>query len=137
MIEYIKHEHQMTYIYQDSHISKHKHSMNAIIHSLCIEHLITYDGYVKAIQKKYHKSQRIPLVLSNDLMLIPIMRIRDYENIWINHSAIKAFYTSPKGIIITFFSNHTLEIDKNMAFLEKAINFVNIIKKEKVKHFHT
>ncbi len=137
MIEYIKHEHQMTYIYQDSRISKHKHSVNVIIQNLCIDHLITYDGYIKAIQKKYHKFQRIPLVLSNDLMLIPIMRIRDYENIWINQCAIKAINATSGGIIITFFSNRTLEVNKNQAFLEKSINFVNIIKNEKVKHFHS
>lgn len=136
MIEYIKHEQQMTYIYQDTEIEKKKHSVMFVIKELCLDHLTTYEGYVKAIQNKYHKHHLIPLVLSNDISLIPIMRVRAYENIWINVCAIKSIKAITHGVMITFLSENTLNINKNISILKKSIIFANTIRKEKVKHFH-
>lgn len=136
MIEYIKHEQQMTYIYQDTQIEKQKQSVMFVIKKLCLEHLTTYEGYVKAIQNKYDKHHLIPLILSNELSLIPIMRVREYDNIWINACAIKSIKTITNGVMITFLSENTLKIDKNISFLKNSIIFANTIKKEKVKHFH-
>lgn len=137
MIEYIKHEKNQTIIYQDGKMTIMNQSVLYVIHQLCIEHLTTYEGYVKAVQSKYHRHHLIPVVLSSDLMLIPMMRIRTYENIWVNSAAIQSIHSTNHGVIITFFGLNQLQINKNLSYFKKAINFVNMIKNEKVKHFHT
>lgn len=56
MIEYIKHEHHNTHIYQSDKIDIVSESAFSVIKKLCLDHLVTYEGYVKAIQVKYQKN---------------------------------------------------------------------------------
>lgn len=137
MIEYIKHEHQKTYIYQNDKTDIVSESVFFVIRKLCLDHLVTYEGYIKAIQVKYQKKHLIPLVLSNEISLIPLLRVRDYENIWINSAQIKALQVKKYGFSITFMSGNTLEVSKSITSFKNAINLANMIKNEKVKHFHS
>lgn len=137
MIEYIKHEHHNTHIYQSDKIDIVSESAFSVIKKLCLDHLVTYEGYVKAIQVKYQKKQLIPLVLSDEISLIPLLRVRDYENIWVNSVEIKALKVKTSGFSITFMSGNTLEVSKSITGFKNALNLANMIKNEKVKHFHS
>ncbi|MFA6377467.1 MAG: competence protein ComK [Acholeplasmataceae bacterium] len=137
MIEYIKHEHHNTHIYQSDKIDIVSESAFSVIKKLCLDHLVTYEGYVKAIQVKYQKKQLIPLVLSDEISLIPLLRVRDYENIWVNSVEIKALKVKKSGFSITFMSGNTLEVSKSITGFKNALKLANMIKNEKVKHFHS
>lgn len=137
MIEYIKHEHHNTHIYQSDKIDIVSESVFSVIKKLCLDHLVTYEGYVKAIQVKYQKKQLIPLVLSDEISLIPLLRVRDYENIWVNSVEIKALKVKKSGFSITFMSGNTLEVSKSITGFKNALKLANMIKNEKVKHFHS
>ena len=137
MIEYIKHEHHNTHIYQSDKIDIVSESAFSVIKKLCLDHLVTYEGYVKAIQVKYQKKQLIPLVLSDEISLIPLVRVRNYENIWVNSVEIKALKVKKSGFSITFMSGNTLEVSKSITGFKNALKLANMIKNEKVKHFHS
>lgn len=137
MIKYIINNAFGSTIYKTSGNSLSKKSNLSIIKDLCIKHLFTYEGYLKACKKIFNKTQLVPVYISPYLQFLPTKRVRDYENIWINFSAIKTYkkYENNKTKLI-FKDNKFLIINMRYHLFEKNILFLEKLKKYKVKPFH-
>jgi len=123
-------------IYQETRNEQFKSSSLAYIKRLCEEHLFTYDGYLKAIRVKFEIYHKPPLCISDTILLIPTKRTRDYENIWMNYSAIFKIEEIKEQTKIIFYSGHELYVNIRLKTLKKQIRYLEEIRNTKVKHFH-
>ncbi|MDO9629276.1 MAG: competence protein ComK, partial [Acholeplasmataceae bacterium] len=114
-----------------------KGSSLSYIKRLCVDHLFTYEGYLKAVKKKFDMSYKIPLYISDTIQLIPTKRTRDYENIWINYASIFRIEVDQQIQKITFYSGNTIHINSSNKTLKQQIKYLEQIRNTKVKHFHT
>lgn len=137
MIEWITNEKNKAVIYQTEQTIKRNVSNLTVIKQLCISHLFTYDGYLKATKKVFDYHYRIPLYISDDIQLIATRRVRDYENIWINYASIVNVTYDKNRINITFTSYRKLTISMTPYAWKQQINRLNEIKLYISKHFHT
>ena len=136
MIEYICHEKLHTVIYKTNEKKIIKKSMQSVIDILCANHLINFNGYLKAVYKMIGYQYKTPLYLSESLQLIPIMSYKAYENIWINTTCIYQMDVHHKKTMITFYSGHQLEIDKDIKFIKNQMKRLKKIINFSSKHFH-
>ncbi|MCR3906286.1 MAG: competence protein ComK [Tenericutes bacterium] len=136
MIEYIVNTASGSIIYQEDQIETYKSSNLSYIKLLCEKGLFTYDGYIKTIKKVLDIKYKVPVYISDYLMLIPLKRVRDYDNIWINYASIKNIKKNDKGIEIEFYSQRKLYLKYSLNSLSKQIKYLEMIKIMKVKHFH-
>lgn len=136
MIEYIINNSTGCMIYQETMNVQIKGSNLAYIKRLCQEHLFTYDGYLKAIKANFLISHKVPLCISNTILLIPTKRTRDYDNVWINYSSIFKIEEFKQQTKIIFYSGHELYVNITLKTLKKQIRYLEEIRNTKVKHFH-
>jgi len=136
MIEYLVNNAFGCLIYKNGKAIQYKGTNLSYIKKICLEHLFTFDGYMKAVQKQYGKRYRIPLFVDELHMFIPIKRIRDYDNIWINFTAVAEFKELEQTIEVIFQSQQKLQLNISMKSLRKQINHLEAIHNVKVKHFH-
>lgn len=136
MIEYIINNAKGSLIYQ-SHSMKQSNKTNlSIIKEICISSLFTYEGYLKAVQTKFGKSYRIPVYINEEQMYMPTKRTRDYDNIWINYSALIDVVSLGDHVEVTFESQRKLCINISLKSLQRQIMYLEAIRNAKVKHFH-
>lgn len=136
MLEYIKNNKNGTIIYKSKTKYEEKTTCLTVIKNLCLEHLFSYEGYKKSVHIKFNKRNLLPVVLNSELVLMPIKRTKEYDNIWINLKAIKKVISKDKNLIITFFSNKEIEINISHSFYLKQVKLASLIEIEKSKHFH-
>lgn len=136
MIEYMMNHQDGTIVYQTYNITIHKHSLIYTVNKLCMEHLCTYDGYLKSVQKQHHFSELIPIYLSETLQLIPIKRYRAYDNCYINYASIESYHQIENEIEIVFISGRKLYIKLSLYSFGKQLEKLKKIRNTKVKHFH-
>lgn len=136
MIEYLVNNGYGCLIYKNGIVSQSNGTNLSYIKKICIEHLFTFEGYIKAVQKKFGKRYKIPLFIDCNLMLIPLKRIRDYDNIWVNVAAISDIFEQNNTIEIVFESQRKLQLNISMKSLRKQIKYLEVIRNVKVKHFH-
>jgi len=136
MIEYIINNSKGSLVYQtDSVVQSNKNNLS-VIKQISIEALFSYEGYLKAFQKKFGKIYRIPVYIDEEHMFIPIKRTRDFDNIWINFAAIHDINHSNGKIEVIFESKRNLHINISFKSLKRQINYLEAIQNTKVKHFH-
>ncbi len=136
MIEYMQHCPEGTLIYHNHGKQIIKHSMPWIIEQWCLRHLFSYAGYLKAVKQNFGYSYGVPLYLCDEMMLIPVGRIRDYEMMWINQASIKCVYTENRRFYIHFISESILEVNMTQTHYEIMVKKLGKIRNTKVKHFH-
>ncbi|MDI6452941.1 competence protein ComK [Peloplasma aerotolerans] len=136
MIEYIVNTSQGALIYQERHIKTYKSSNLSYIKLLCQEGLFTYEGYLMAVKKVLDIKYKVPVYINDYLMLIPVKRTRDYDNIWINYASINHIRESDDGLEIEFYSQRKIYLKYSLNSLSKQIKYLEMIKFMKVKHFH-
>ncbi len=136
MIEYIINNAYGCLVFQNGIDYQFKISNLSFIKKICLDYLFTYDSYLKAVQKKLGKIYKLPVYIDESLLMIPTQRNRNFDNIWINYAAIKKFYQHQGGIEIVFSSDIKLIVDISIESFRREIKYLDIIRKEKVKHFH-
>lgn len=136
MIEYMHHSPEGTILYDEEGKKKINHRMPWLIQQWCYEHLMSYDGYLKAVKLHLGYAHRVPLYLCDELMLIPLGRVRDYDMIWINHASVKRFWTEDHRFYIHFVSGCTIEVNTTQKRYALQVKKLEIIRNTKVKHFH-
>lgn len=67
----------------------YKESSIYIINYICLAHLKSYKSYKEAIKKIFNYHYNIPLILNENIILIPTENIQSYNNKWINISNVK------------------------------------------------
>jgi len=108
----------------------------SLIKQMCLDALFSYEGYLKAFQKKFGKVYRIPIYIDEEHMFIPIKRTRDFDNIWINYAAIHDINHGGNKIELIFESKQNLHINISFKSLKRQIMYLEAIQNTKVKHFH-
>lgn len=101
-----------------------------------MEAFFSYEGYLKAVQKKYGKSYLIPLYINEQQIFIPIKRTRDYDNIWFNYAALTEVNIFDNEIELVFQSKRKLKVNISLNSLKRQIKYLEAIRNAKVKHFH-
>lgn len=136
MIEYIINNVKGCLIYQSESIKQSNKTNISIIKELCMEAFFSYEGYLKAVQKKYGKSYLIPLYVNEQEIFIPIKRTRDYDNIWFNYAALTEVNIFDNEIELVFQSKRKLKVNISLNSLKRQIKYLEAIRNAKVKHFH-
>ncbi len=136
MIEYIRNDSKGAILYQNDGAYTIHSTAFSWVKQMCLAHFFSHEGYTKAVEKKFSRSKKIPIVLSSHLILIPSRRIRDYENIWFNSCQIERVTPREDGIEIRFISQNILRINLSYRSYLKQTKLANRILLEKVKHFH-
>ncbi|MDX9691619.1 MAG: competence protein ComK [Acholeplasmataceae bacterium] len=135
MIEYIENNASGSQIFfTDTAINS---TLNAFsyIKKLCEKSLFTYDGYISAVKKWIDKTYQIPIYIDERQGFLPTMRVRDYENMWINMFAIYDIEQEKEGINILFISGRRLYINYSMKRFKKQMELLMKIKSLKVNIF--
>ena len=136
MIEYIIHEQYKTYVYQTDSIEIFDKSNLSIVKQICLRHLFTYEGYLKAVKKYFNYRYRIPIYIHEGLQLFSSKRIKDYDNIWINLASVDSYTFLGNRVILTFTSHRQLIITWSRISFQEQIKRLNAIKFHISKHFH-
>ena len=123
-------------LYQENETLKINMNAFPYVKQLCLKHLFTYSGYIKACQKTLNLKYKIPLYINECTQLIPIKSIRDYDNIWINYAYIKSYSEGLKGVDVFFYDGRILTLAISKKTLKTQIRRLNAIRDVKVKHFH-
>ncbi|MFH0766984.1 MAG: competence protein ComK [Bacillota bacterium] len=124
-------------VYQKYASTQHKISNLSFIKKMCIDALFTYEGYLKAVQKKLGKVYKIPVYFDDENMFFPIKRTRDYENIWINYATVQEIRVLTEQIEIIFESQQKLQVNISLNSLKRQIKYLEEIRNVKVKPFHS
>ena len=135
MIEYIENNARGSNVfYTDQEIESSK---RAIYHIewLCKKSLFTYKGYIQSIKKELKLSYQIPVYINDTHGFIPISRVKDYENKWINWFAVHKIHSVSKGLDIEFISGRRLYINYSVNRMQKRIEALMKIKSMKVNIF--
>lgn len=130
------HHAQGLLIYQNDGYFNYSMSALRFIKQRCEQAYFTYEGYIKACKRQLNRSYRIPVVIDDETMLIPLGNVKAYETIWINYPAIKEIKTGVFGIHLLFISGRELIIDIHQMRLQRQIDDLIEIRNTKVKHFH-
>ncbi len=136
MIDYVVNNAFGCIVYQNALVTQYKMSNLSYIKKMCIAHLFTYEGYLKAVQKNLGKRYKIPVAINSNTLFIPLKRSRDYDNIWVNFASITDIHELDHSIEVVFVSKRKLYLDISMKSLRKQIKYLEAINNVKVKHFH-
>jgi competence transcription factor ComK len=123
-------------IYQKDGSIKEYVSTFSYVKKLCMQHLFTYQGYIKACRKKLGFKYKIPIYINDCLQLIPLKSVRDYDNIWVNYAHIRSFEVHKEGLEIFFFDGTRIVLNISIKTFKTQIKRLNTIREVKVKHFH-
>jgi competence transcription factor ComK len=137
MILYIENTAEGSILYQEETIIKLTMSNLSYIKKKCLESLFTYEGYLKAVQKKIGLKYKVPVYIDDVTRMIPTKRVRDYDNIWINHAAIRELVEGIDGTDIYFYGNRQIHLKNSYKTLKNQIDELERIRFIKVKHFHS
>lgn len=134
MIKYIINTPYGSKIFKLYEIIESKLNNLSIIKRLFIENLCTYEGYIKAVSKTFNIKHNIPVVINKDNLFIPLKRVRDYDNIWINYSSVITYNKFENQTIIIFkdFEQKVINLKYNI-FL-KRVETLKQIMKHKIKN---
>jgi competence transcription factor ComK len=137
MIQYIENTAEGSILYQEGAIVKLTMSNLSYIKKKCLESLFTYEGYLKAVQKKIGLKYKVPVYIDDATRMIPTKRVRDYDNIWINYASIRELIERLEGTDIIFYGNRQIHLKNSYKTLKKQIDELERIRFIKVKHFHS
>ncbi len=136
MIDYITNEKNHTYIYQENKVSIHAISNLSYVKQMCMNHLFTYEGYIKSVKRMFGYHYKIPIFLHEGLQLIATKSVRNYDNIWINYASVESIDYIGNRIRLTFTSHRILIIEISKQAFNEQIKRLEVIKLHISKHFH-
>ncbi len=136
MIEYIMQQREGLAVYQTDDIHYYKMSALRFIKNKCIDAFFTYEGYIKSCQKHLKSRYKIPVIICDEMMFIPLGNTRTYETIWINYPALRSICELTNGIEFTFLSGRVLNVNINRTSWQRQTEDLIRIRNTKVKHFH-
>ena len=136
MIDYIISHQDGICIYQNNTRSFSKCSSLSWIKALCKQFLVTYEGYLKAVQHTLGYNYKIPIYLNESNIWVQTKRAKDYDNIWINFAAIWKFESQDTGILIYFLSGNRLYLKLSLNRFKAYEVKIKAIACIRVKHFH-
>lgn len=136
MIEYIENNAYGAVIVENGQYFQTRKTNLSVIRDMCLEHLFSYEGYLKAVKKKIGITYLIPVYLDEANAFIPTRRTRDFDNLWINVKAIRHIKDIDTGIVVVFNSGHEKELKISSSKVNLRIAALETIRKMKVKHFH-
>ena len=128
MIKYIINNAYGAIIYQYDKAIQSSDNNLSIIKKLCLDYLFTYEGYLKAIQKKFNKFHQLLVYLNRKIIFVPIKRVRDYDNIWINCAQVISAQKVNNKTLLIFKDHSRLEIDLKYYQWCNRITLVEAIK---------
>lgn len=141
MIKYIINTPYGSNIIKENEIIESKDSNLSIIKKICLDNLFTYDGYLKAINKIFNKKHNIPVYVNKKNLFIPLKRVRDYDNIWINYASILTYKSYDKKTLIIFNDYEKMIINLKYDLFKKRVELLsNIIMYKNIniwKAFHS
>ncbi|TNF08622.1 MAG: hypothetical protein EP317_02695 [Bacillota bacterium] len=135
MIEYIENHSEGSIIFYTDDIRYSRFRAFYHIEQLCKLALFSYDGYIKSLKNIYNLTYQIPVYINESQGFIPILRIRDYENKWINWFAVTKVNECFNGLELEFISGRRLHINFSLKRLKKRIDALMKIKSLKVNIF--
>ena len=124
-------------IFQENKKHTFKSSSISYIKLLCIEHLFSFDGYLKACREIFKFKYKIPLYITENLQFIPTKSFKDMDVIWINYAQINHFIFKKQEILLVFYDETELCVKMSEKAWIKQIRRLDMIKSYKVKHFHS
>jgi len=127
MIKYIINTPYGSKIFKSDEIIESKLNNLSIIKRLFIKNLCTYEGYIKAVNKTFNIKHNIPVVINKDNLFIPLKRVRDYDNIWINYAAVITYKQSNNMTTIIFFDHEELIINLKYSLFTKRVELLKKI----------
>jgi competence transcription factor ComK len=136
MIDYIVNSSNGATVYQDQHIIYEKFSNLYFIKQKCLDALFSYEGYLKAVNKRLGRYHLIPVVIDQYQQWIPVYSPKRYDNIWVNYTAISEMIPMGSQTLICFYSGNQLLIQRTYRSLYTQVEDLLKIRNEKVKHFH-
>ncbi|MGI6787522.1 MAG: competence protein ComK [Acholeplasmataceae bacterium] len=127
MIKYIINTPYGSNIIKENEIIESKDSNLSIIKKICLDNLFTYDGYLKAINKIFNKKHNIPVYVNKKNLFIPLKRVRDYDNIWINYASILTYKSYDKKTLIIFNDYEKMIINLKYDLFKKRVELLSNI----------
>ncbi len=117
MINYvIKNGYTTIIYYKDGKINKTTKSVYLVINELCIKYFSTFFGRIEAIKNQFGFKRKIPILVSNSILLLPIYSYRSLNSLYINYYEINDVEFETNIIIIEFKDKTVLKLDKNVKF---------------------
>jgi len=136
MIDYIVNSPNGAIVYQDQQIIHEKFSNLYHIKKKCMDAFFSYEGYIKAVNKRINRYQLIPIVIDQNQQWIPTCSPKSYDNIWINYAAVSEMIPMGSQTLVCFYSGNQLHIQRTYRSLLTQVEDIVKIRIEKVKHFH-
>ncbi|MBN3491155.1 competence protein ComK [Acholeplasma equirhinis] len=84
------------------------------IKNLCMKHLFSLEGYLKAVKETLNLGYKIPIIVSEEIVFFHTGSLKSYESIFINFFAIESIESKGENLWIHFSKDETLEIPMKM-----------------------
>lgn len=137
MIKYIINTPYGSKIIKQGEIVESKLNNLSIIKRLCLQNLFTYEGYLKAATKIFNVKHNIPVYINKDNLFIPIKRVRDYDNIWINYQMVVTYYKTQDKTTVVFNDYEKIIINLKYNLFHKRVELLNHIIKYQITSKNT
>lgn len=96
---------------------------------LCINQLSTYKGRLLSVKKKYNIKRNIPLFIHEQLLLIPLKSIQEYDSCLINFHHILLVEGNKERTKITFLDgtilHYNISANKTRKLISKCTRIVD------------
>lgn len=94
-------------------------NINIYLNNILIHQLTTVYGRVDAIKNLYGYKKLVPIYINSQLILFPILNLKEYENIYINACNIIRITKNKSNTIIEFIGNKKIYIKKSYLQINK------------------
>ena len=98
-------------------------TLEKYFNEILLDSLTTYRGRINAIKEKYHFKKYVPIYISSNCCFIPISKLDDINNMFINVYTILDICKINDKTKITFIDNTSIVINK------KYQQYISIIKR--------
>jgi competence transcription factor ComK len=105
----------------------YKHHIIYIIDKIMMHEFKTFHGYMKAFSQYYPNMYLKPIIISEQLILIPMFGYKALDNIVINYIQIRSIEKNGDETIIVFHNNEVIHIKKSYQAIMKQIQTVKKI----------
>lgn len=128
MIKYIQSSLSGSIVFSEKLITSADKPLN-YVKNLCVKHLVTFDGYFKAVKEVFGFCKKAPLVLDNEIQLFATHAISNPANIWINYAAVEKIIFAKKYSEIVFYDNSSIQISLSKQQIQTIIERIKVIEK--------
>jgi len=97
------------------------------INDLCLEYGSTLEGRIKSFKKNYGILNNTPILVNNQIALIPLKSIRKYDSVLINYFEVFRIEKMEGNVLVYYHDNTTLEVDISFTLLTKKMKLIEDI----------